>query len=93
MISRDVIGRLSPTLAISETGFVFDPRTGHSFTVNPSGLLALRAFQADCSFSEAAEQLAKEYPGSPSLEEDLRGFVRHLAAFGLMVTGSEEGPP
>ena len=32
-------------LAISETGFVFDPVNGDSFTLNSSGLMLLRLFQ------------------------------------------------
>jgi hypothetical protein len=90
---RDVTARLSPALAVSETGFVFDPRTGHSFTVNPTGLFALRALQAGRPLSEVVTQLAQEYPEAPSLEEDLQGFVRQLATFGLTVAGVEGDSP
>lgn len=33
-------------LAISESGFVFDPVTGATFTVNPTGLAMLQALRA-----------------------------------------------
>ena len=32
-------------LAVSDTGFVFDPYSGATFSVNPTGLVILRALQ------------------------------------------------
>ena len=34
-------------LAISESGFIFDPSSGHNFTVNETGLTMLRLLQKD----------------------------------------------
>ncbi len=48
-------------LALSDSGFVFDPMTGHSFTVNPSGLCILRLLKDDVPPEEIARRLPEEF--------------------------------
>ncbi len=48
-------------LALSDSGFVFDPMTGHSFTVNPSGLHILRLLKDDVPPDEIAKRLADSF--------------------------------
>ncbi|GEM_PF-186710 len=88
-MSLDRIARLSPSLAVSETGFVFDPRTGHSFTVNPTGLVVLRALRDARSIEEIVEELGRQFTGATPLAEDVIGFLRQLEGLGLTVTGAE----
>ena len=45
-------------LAVSDTGFIFDPMTGQSFTVNGTGKLVIDSLKQNQSAEEAAEQLA-----------------------------------
>ncbi len=49
-------------LAVSDTGFVFDPQTGQSFTVNRTGRLVLdclKDLQEDEGLELAARQLSE----------------------------------
>lgn len=46
------------SLAISETGFIFDPQTGQSFTVNATGLLVLDLLKQGISEKCAATSLS-----------------------------------
>jgi len=63
-------------LAISETGFIFDPSTGHSFSVNETGLIILQDLQQHKSLDEILESLLTEYQiGQAQLERDLIEFV------------------
>ena len=48
-------------LALSDSGFVFDPMTGHSFTVNPSGLYILRLLKDDVPPDQIAKRLADSF--------------------------------
>lgn len=48
-------------LAVSESGFLFDPETGQSFTLNRTGLLTLSYLKRGSSIEETAAQLAKDY--------------------------------
>lgn len=67
-------------LALSESGFVFDPVSGQSFTVNESGLDILRKYQKNADIQQTLKDLLKEYDASEqTLERDLDDF---LAAVG-----------
>jgi hypothetical protein len=66
-------------LAISESGFVFDPATGNSFTINETGLLILRALQAQQDIDLIAARLVSEYDiDARDLERDLIEFCGTL---------------
>ena len=63
-------------LAISESGFVFDPVSGHNFTVNETGLSILRLLQKDNELAPLLEKLASDYEASTrTLERDVLEFA------------------
>lgn len=71
-------------LAVSETGFVFDPRTGHSYTVNATGLAMLAAMKDGLPIDEIATRLRDEFDVvSEGVEEDVLTFLDLLAEQGL----------
>ena len=66
-------------LAISESGFVFDPVSGHSFTVNETGLEILRSLQQDRHLDALQEHLSVEYDvDRVTLDRDLLEFLGSL---------------
>ena len=48
-------------LAISETGFLFDPQTGQSFTLNHTGLAALNYLKRGESIEDTANFLSEDF--------------------------------
>lgn len=69
-------------LAVSESGFVFDPVSGHNFTVNDTGLVILRRLQANQNFSELLNELQQEFDAEPSeIERDIIEFIGILREF------------
>lgn len=71
----DVLRRL----AVSESGFVFDPVSGNSFTVNETGLAIIRALQHDRDLQSITELLQREFDVKPrELERDLLEFAGTL---------------
>jgi hypothetical protein len=56
-LPSDIINRL----AINESGFVFDPVSGQSFTINESGRAILRLARMKRSAHQIAEQLVTEF--------------------------------
>ena len=63
-------------LAISENGFVFDPVSGHHFTVNETGLVILRKLQKNNHFVALLDDLLNEYDATRrELERDLLEFA------------------
>lgn len=66
-------------LAVSESGFVFDPVSGHSFTVNETGLSILRALQQDRRLDALRADLSAEFDvDAMTLERDLLEFLGSL---------------
>jgi hypothetical protein len=57
LLPADVLKRL----ATSESGFVFDPVSGDSFTANATALAILRIAQAETDPRRIAERLAQEF--------------------------------
>ncbi|MDX2101774.1 MAG: PqqD family protein [Alphaproteobacteria bacterium] len=46
-------------LAVADSGFVFDPRSGQSFTLNATGAAALACLRAGLDVAATAEALAQ----------------------------------
>lgn len=66
-------------LAISESGFVFDPVSGHNFTVNETGLTVLRLLQKGISLQPMLENLMNDYEVSiRDAERDVLEFASVL---------------
>ncbi len=75
-------------LAISDTGFVFDPRTGYSYTVNTTGLLLLTAMKEGLSVEGLAARLRTEFETEDApVEDDVEGFLGLLREYGLAESG------
>ncbi len=74
--SPEIIGRL----AVSNSGFVFDPVSGASFSVNASGLAVLRAIQAGATdMATIVHALGAEFEAAPAvLERDVMEFAGRL---------------
>jgi hypothetical protein len=69
-------------LAISESGFVFDPVSGHNFTVNDTGLVILRRLQQNQDFPQLLQDLQQEFEANPSdIERDVIEFIGMLREF------------
>jgi hypothetical protein len=66
-------------LAISESGFVFDPVSGHSFTTNDTGLAILRLLQKEQSIDPVLTTLEQDFEVAPrDLERDVLEFIGML---------------
>ncbi len=77
------MNRLSK-LAINKEGFIFDPTTGDSFTVNPTGLFIISNLRDGKSTEEIAEILSKEFDDTPEeISKDISDFITHLNTYNL----------
>lgn len=69
-------------LALSDSGFLFDPRSGQSYSLNPTAVEALEMFRMGLSVRQAAEELAKTYAtGADQAEGCLESFVQQLGRY------------
>ncbi len=65
-------------LAISDTGFVFDPYTGHTFTVNATGLVLLKELARGAAPGDLPSVLASKFECSTE-DDPARDAVEFLA--------------
>ena len=66
---------IKKSLAISESGFVFDPSTGDSYTLNPMGLQLLIMLREGKGREEIIQDITNEY------DVDAHTFERYFQDF------------
>jgi PqqD family protein of HPr-rel-A system len=73
-------------LAISDTGFIFDPLTGHTYSANQTALAVVRALKAGESADAIVQQLADLFDTEPEddLARDVDEFLVRLREDGLV---------
>jgi len=66
-------------LAINDSGFVFDPVSGDSFTVNDTGIAVLRRLQEQCTLQETVHAISQSYDvDTRHAERDILDFIVQL---------------
>lgn len=71
-------------LAVSETGVLFDPASGNTFTMNRVATSILHALQRGLAPDRVCDVLKEEYEINPqTLERDMREFLDRLKTLGL----------
>jgi len=71
-------------IAYSDNGFLFNPVTGESFTVNPVGVGILNSLREGKSFQQICDHLASEFQVEPeTAERDLLDFINLLKHYQL----------
>lgn len=69
-------------LALNDSGFVFDPMSGQSFTVNPCGLDLLKLMQKQADVTLIEQQILQEFAVSADvLERDFLEFSEQLRRY------------
>ena len=72
--------KVNKNLAISENGFVFNPTTGDSFSVNELGAVIINEIKAGKSKNEIIESVSTTYNAEKStIEKDFNEFLNVLS--------------
>jgi hypothetical protein len=72
-------------LNISPEGFVFNPSTGESYTLNPTGLLIVQQLIQGSKKQKIVEILSKNFNMSKRhIERDVEYFVKELQELGII---------
>ncbi len=72
-------------LAISDSGFVFDPWSGATFNINATGLAILEGLKEDLGREGLLERLMSRFQvGEADLHRDIDEFVSQLRENGLL---------
>ncbi len=76
---------INKNLAISENGFVFDPTTGESFSLNPVGVEILSYLKKDMSKEEIVKSLLEKYDTDDiTIEKNYMEFLTMLQEYKLI---------
>lgn len=71
--------KISSNIAISETGFIFNPGTGESFSVNPIGKQIIRLMNQGKDQGEIRKIILEQYDvDEDTFEKDYHDFVKTL---------------
>jgi hypothetical protein len=71
--------KLKKNLALSDTGFVFDPSNGNSFATNPIGLSIVKLLKEGKDLARIKKQLLEMYDtDANTLEKDIYDFTNML---------------
>ncbi len=82
---------IKKNIAISDSGFVFNPSTGDSFTTNPIGLEIIRMLKTGKSQGEIKNFILSTYTtDEATFEKDFYDFVNMLAKNKLTEQPDEE---
>ena len=77
--------KLKKNIAISESGFVFNPEIGTSFTTNSLGVAILKQIKTKTSSGEIIASIIKNYEiDATTCEKDLDDFIRILDQYNLI---------
>jgi PqqD family protein of HPr-rel-A system len=82
--------KLKKKIAVSETGFIFDPTTGDSFSLNPSAAEILNLLKEGKNEKEIKKEIMASYDVDESTFE--RSFLDFMAMLRLynMIEDHEE---
>ena len=72
-------------LAISDSGFIFDPNSGRTYTVSQTGLDILNLLKKGSDITSIIQTIHDEYDISKDqLERDFSDFIIQLKEYGLV---------
>ncbi len=77
--------KINPNLAVSESGFLFNPGTGESFTVNPTGAEIIRLLREGLSHEQVIDAFTEQFQvDRHTFEKDLHDFSGILKTYNLL---------
>lgn len=83
--------KIKPNVAISDSGFIFNPLSGESYSVNPVGREIFSCIKSGKNFEEISESMLEKYNVDKDvLERDFGDFISMLKQYQLIEEENEE---
>ncbi|MCF8236223.1 MAG: PqqD family protein [Bacteroidales bacterium] len=83
--------KIKPNVAVSESGFLFNPANGESYSLNPVGTRIFGFLKEGKSYEEIRDSFMREYTvDHDSFERDYDDFVNMLKQYNLTERDEEE---
>ncbi len=82
--------KIKKNIAVSESGFVFVPNTGDSYSLNPVAMDIVHAINDNKTFDEIRSAIESKYDVEPShFEKDFQDFIHQLKQFQMVDNGND----
>jgi len=76
---------INKNIAVSDSGFVFNPTTGESYSVNPIGVEIIELLKQEKSFDEITQNLTERYNADiVTIDKDVADFINLLKQYSLI---------
>ncbi len=76
---------INKNIAVSDSGFVFNPTTGESYSVNPIGVEIIELLKQEKSFDEITHNLTERYNADiVTIDKDVSDFITLLKQYSLI---------
>ncbi len=77
--------KIKKNIAVSDSGFVFNPTTGESFSVNPIGMKIIEMLKKEMPTQEISNYILENYEtDAPTIDKDLYDFISMLKQYSLI---------
>ncbi len=76
---------LNKNIAVSDSGFIFNPSSGDSFSANAIGLEIIRILREGKSKEDLIKEISEKYAiDSSTAEKDIQDFLQTLSSYQLI---------
>ena len=77
--------KIKPNIAVSDSGFIFIPNSGDSFSVNPIGLQILNLLKQNKNEKEIKTSILSDYQiDADTFEKDYYDFINQLKSNNML---------
>lgn len=77
--------RINKNISISESGFVFNPATGETFTLNPIAVDIINAMRTEGDIAKVKKIILDKYAtDEASFDKDYYDFMQMLKSYNLL---------
>lgn len=82
---NSTVMKLKRNLAVSDSGFLFNPLSGESFSLNPMGITLFQLLKEEADNDSIRNHIMSTYDvDEATFEKDFQDFIGMLQANGLM---------
>jgi hypothetical protein len=77
--------KIKSNIALSESGFIFNPNTGESFTLNPTGHELFMLIREGKDYHEIKEYILENFDTEETtFEKDFEDFIHMMTSYQMM---------
>ena len=83
--------KIKSNIALSESGFIFNPNTGESFTLKPTGQLLFGLLRDGKDYEEIHSHFMDHFDvDEPLFEKDFEDFMHLMTSYQMLESDEQE---